>query len=88
MVTDKQDLWFTELEKENNERLLQLEQAMQTKDKLHLIKAGKVRKKAEAATDFKARHPRLSFLKRYNVIIMMLLFLFITVGFNVSMFIG
>ena len=88
MVTDKQDLWFTELEKENNERLLQLEQAMQTKDKLHLINAEKVRKKAEAAADFNAKHPMLSFLKRYNVIIMMLLFLFITVGFNVSMFIG
>ena len=88
MVTDKQDQWFAALEQENNERLAQLDQAMQTKNKLHLINAEKVRKKAEAATDFKARHPRLSFLKRYNVIIMMLFFLLITVGFNVSMFIG
>ena len=88
MVTDKQDQWFAELEKENSERLLQLEQAMQVKDKLHLIKAEKVRKKAESAADFKAKYPRLSFLKRYNVIIMMLFFLLITVGFNVSMFIA
>ena len=88
MVTDKQDLWFAELEKENNERLVQLEQAMQTKDKLHRIKTEKVRKKAASAADFNEKHPRLSFLKRYNVIIMMLLFLLITVAFNVSMFIG
>ncbi|WP_112714508.1 hypothetical protein [Moritella yayanosii] len=88
MVTDKQDQWFSELEKENNERLLQLEQAMQTKDKLHRINAEKIRKQAGSAADFKAKHPRLSFLKRYNVIIMMLLFWLITVVFNVAMFIG
>ena len=88
MVADKQDQWFAELEKENNERLLQLEQAMQTKDKLHRIKTVKVRKKVDAAANFKAKHPRLSFLKRYIVIIMMLLSLLITVAFNVSMFIG
>ncbi len=87
MVTDKQDLWFAALEEENNERLAQLEQAMQAKEKLHVIKAEKIRKKAEEAAQFKAKHPKLSFLKRYNVIIIMLLFLLITVGFNVSMFI-
>ncbi|KXO07120.1 hypothetical protein AKG98_2688 [Moritella sp. JT01] len=87
MVTDKQDLWFAALEEENNERLAQLEQAMLAKEKLHVIKVEKIRKKAEATAKFNAKHPKLSFLKRYNVIIMMLLFLLITVGFNVSMFI-
>jgi len=88
MVADKQDQWFAELEKENNERLAQLEVTMQEEDRLHAIKAEKIRVKAEKAAAFNAKHPKLSFLKRYNVIIMMLLFLSITVAFNVSMFIG
>jgi phenylalanyl-tRNA synthetase alpha subunit len=88
MVTDKQDLWFSELEKENNERLAQLELAIQEKDRLHAVKVEKINKKAETAAKFNAQHPNLSFLKRYNVIIITLLFLFITVVFNVSMFIG
>ncbi|CAM2927484.1 hypothetical protein [Moritella viscosa] len=87
MVTDKQDLWFAALEEENNERLAQLEEAMQAKDKLHEINAVKIRKKAKSAAEFKAKHPKLSFMKRYNVIIIMILFLFITVAFNIYMFI-
>ncbi|MFT5805777.1 MAG: hypothetical protein ACI9LG_000014 [Moritella dasanensis] len=88
MVTDKQDQWFADLEKENNERLAQLEQAMLAEDKLNAIKKEQTRIKREVADAFQAKHPRLSFLKRYNVIIIMLLGLFITVVFNVSMFIG
>jgi len=86
MVIDKQDLWFAELEKENNERLAQLEEAMIEENRLHAIKAEEIRVKADKAAKFNAKHPRLSFLKRYNVIIIMLLGLAITVGFNVSMF--
>ncbi len=86
MVIDKQDLWFAELEKENNERLAQLEEAMIEDNRLHAIQAEEIRVKADKAAKFNAKHPRLSFLKRYNVIIIMLLGLAITVGFNVSMF--
>jgi len=88
MVTDKQDQWFAELERENNERLAQLAEEMQTEDNLHAIRAEKIRAKSEAAAKFNAKHPRLSFLKRYNVIIIMLLGLSITLAFNVSMFIA
>ncbi|PKH07708.1 hypothetical protein [Moritella sp. Urea-trap-13] len=88
METDKQELWFAELEQENNERLAQLEQAMLAEDQLNAIKKERARVKALAAAAFKAKHPRLSFLKRYNVIILMLLGLCITVGFNVAMFFG
>ncbi|QUM81856.1 hypothetical protein HWV01_16980 [Moritella sp. 5] len=88
MVVDKQDLWFAELEKENNERLAQLEEAMIEENRLHAIKAEEIRVKADKAATFNVKHPRLSFLKRYNVIIIMLIGLAITVGFNVSMFIA
>jgi len=88
MVIDKQDLWFAELEKENNERLAQLEEAMIEENRLHAIKAEEIRVKADKAAIFNVKHPRLSFLKRYNVIIIMLIGLAITAGFNVSMFIA
>lgn len=88
MVADKQDQWFAELEKENNERLAQLAEEMHSEDKRHAIKAEKIKIKTEAAARFQAQHPKLSFLKRYNVIIIMLLGLAVTAGFNVSMFIG
>ena len=86
MMPDKQEQWLIELEKENNERLVQLEQAMLDKEKLHLIKTEKLKIKAAATEQFNVKHPRLSFLKRYNVIIIMLLGLLITVVFNISMF--
>lgn len=86
MVVDKQDQWFAELEKENNERLAQLEETMQEDNRLHALKVEKIKLKADSLAKFNAKHPRLGFLKRYNVIIIMLLGLAITVGFNVTMF--
>ncbi|MDX2322339.1 MAG: hypothetical protein QNK26_17270 [Moritella sp.] len=85
-MTDKQDQWFAELEKENNERLAEIEAAMQEEDRLHVIKSAKIKVKADKAAAFNAKYPRLSFLKRYNVIIMMLLSLCVTAGFNAAMF--
>jgi hypothetical protein len=86
MVVDKQDQWLAALEKENNERLAELEEAMQETDRLHVIKSAKIKVKAEKTAAFHAKHPRLSFLKRYNVIIMMLLSVCVTAGFNAAMF--
>ncbi|WP_392340958.1 hypothetical protein [Moritella marina] len=86
MVVDKQDQWFAELEQENNERLAELEIAMQEEDRLHAIKSAKIKVKTEKSAAFQAKHPRLSFLKRYSLIIIMLLSLCVTVGFNAVMF--
>lgn len=87
-MADEQEQWLIDLEKENNERLAQLAEDQLAKDKLHAIKAEEVREKTLAAEKFNIEHPRLSFLKRYNVIIIMLLGVFITAAFNISMFIG
>lgn len=86
MVADKQDQWFADLEKENNERLAEIEEAMQEENRLHVIKSAKIKVKAEKVAAFHAKHPKLGFLKRYNVIIMMLLSVCITAGFNAAMF--
>ena len=86
MVADKQDQWFAELEKENNERLAQIEQAMLESIELHAIKAERVKNKAEAEERLRMTHPILSFIKRYSVIIIMLLCLCVTFAFNIFMF--
>jgi len=86
MMADDQEQWLIALEEENNERLAIHDKAMRENAKLEVIKAAQAKKKALAADRLKANYPLLSFLKRNSVIITVSIIFFITLGFNIFMF--
>lgn len=85
---DEQELWFTELEKENSEHMALLEESQRNEATRDAINTQQLKKKTDAAKRLKAKHPVLSFMQRYNVIIILVLLLIITLAFNIFMFIN